>query len=84
MTAATLPKTRPAPTNVADRPVHLVCDCDEDYALCGEYVGDRPFTEDDVECVVCAGLEGKPCGVEGCPFGASGLRRLYFRLRGWL
>lgn len=40
---------------------HVVCDCNQDIALCGKDVSDRPFTEKEPSCNVCAAMEYDPC-----------------------
>lgn len=52
-----------------DRPVHVVC-CNDDVALCGADVANRPVLPDDtdVTCRICeiAYEEDLPCGNPEC------------------
>lgn len=53
-------------TDPGDELYHVVCQCDEDTALCGLDVSDIPYTvdfipEDDIVCVVCEDLAQRPC-----------------------
>ena len=40
---------------------HIVCDCDEDRALCGLDVSTSPWSDGGLDCVVCAELDDLPC-----------------------
>lgn len=45
--------------------IHMVCECNEDVALCGKDLTGRPFADGSVECVVCADLDRQPCPLCG-------------------
>lgn len=44
-----------------DQLVHVVCDCDENTALCCTDVSDHGFTEEEAGCLVCRYLDKFAC-----------------------
>ena len=53
----------PATTGPGDDLDHVVCDCDDDTALCGADVSAHPWGAGDpvLPCVVCLGLVDLAC-----------------------
>ena len=47
--------------NYEDDETHYVCWCDEDVALCGMNVANRPYTDKEISCVVCAAMDETIC-----------------------